>query len=80
MSVVCKFKCTGIEEFRKPDTGEVESKSITLEAKYDENDTVNKGWSKWTPSGDMRMNITNPDAFNQFEEGKYYLIKLEQVQ
>ena len=31
----------------------------------------NKEWSKWTPSGEIKMNITNPDV--EFEFGDYYL-------
>lgn len=32
----------------------------------------NKSWSKWTPSGEIKMSITNPDAIEKFEVGKLY--------
>lgn len=34
----------------------------------------NKAWSQYTPSGTMTMYITNPDAIEQFELGKEYLV------
>jgi hypothetical protein len=34
----------------------------------------NKSWSKWTPSGQLQMSITNPDCYNKFDPGaEYYL-------
>ena len=34
----------------------------------------NEEWSKWTPSGELSMSITNPAAIAEFEVGKdYYL-------
>jgi hypothetical protein len=38
----------------------------------DEN--ANKSWSKWTPSGQVQMQITNPEASGQFEVGKPYFV------
>lgn len=31
-----------------------------------------ESWSKWTPSGSVVLNITNPEAFQQFEVGGTY--------
>lgn len=34
----------------------------------------NESWSKWTPSGSLRMCVTNPNAVAFFVEGaEYYL-------
>ena len=73
MSVRAKFKVTNIKDY--DDT----CKTISLEAvcAYDENGVrsdENESWSKWTPSGQININITNPDAFNQFEEGVSYYV------
>jgi hypothetical protein len=46
-------------------------KAVTLQAVTDDE---NKSWSKWTPSGQLTMTITNPDAFNQFEVGQTYFL------
>lgn len=32
----------------------------------------NKSWSKYTPSGEIKMSITNPSAIEAFEPGKLY--------
>ena len=38
---------------------------------------VNLPWSKATPSGAIRMHITNPDAAALFERGETYLVTFE---
>lgn len=37
-------------------------------------DGPNKSWSKATPSGEIRMTITNPEAVSFFEPGKEYFV------
>lgn len=37
----------------------------------------NKAWSKWTPSGQLKMTITNPNVFDAFEEGKSVYLTFE---
>jgi hypothetical protein len=34
----------------------------------------NKSWSKYTPSGSLKMTITNPEAMAQFELGKEFYL------
>lgn len=34
----------------------------------------NKSFSKWTPSGEIKLSITNPDAIAFFDVGKPYYI------
>jgi hypothetical protein len=38
------------------------------------NDEANREWSKWTPSGEVRLCITNPDAYRQFKLGQAYFL------
>lgn len=37
---------------------------------------VNAQWSKWTPSGQLTLNVSNPDAFGKVKPGQYkvYLV------
>lgn len=37
-----------------------------------EDDDPNKSYSKWTPAGELKLSITNPDAFNYFSVGSFY--------
>jgi hypothetical protein len=39
----------------------------------------NEAWSKFTPYGDLRMCISNPAAFEQFEEGTEYFIDISKA-
>jgi hypothetical protein len=34
----------------------------------------NKTWAKWTPGGTIKLNITNPEAYNQFKAGEMYFV------
>ena len=83
MSVKAKFKCNSVEA-HTDNEGQVTGKSIGLTAviaygadgaRNDENES----WSKWTPSGTLQMHITNPDAYEQFQEGKDYYLTFEEV-
>jgi hypothetical protein len=47
---------------------------------YDTDPThPNFAWSQATPSGYIELNITNPDAFSEFEVGQDYLLTFENV-
>jgi hypothetical protein len=45
---------------------------VTLQPVYD--DGANSQWSKYTPSGQLQLTITNPEAYKQFELGKAYFV------
>lgn len=68
------MKCSVVK-----DCGE-SCKSIRLDAVYDPDPNgTNASWSKWTPSGSVQMTITNPQAFDQFEEGQEYMVTFNKV-
>jgi hypothetical protein len=39
----------------------------------------NEDWSKYTPSGELSMTVTNPAAIEQFEPGAVYRLTFEKV-
>jgi hypothetical protein len=39
----------------------------------------NGDWSKWTPSGELAMTVTNPAAIEQFEIGGVYRLSFDKV-
>ncbi len=39
----------------------------------------NGDWSKWTPTGELAMTITNPAAVEQFEIGGVYRLSFDKV-
>jgi hypothetical protein len=50
---------------------EGESRTVALGAVSGDE---NKTWSKWTPSGSLSINITNPEAFDQFKPGDIFFL------
>jgi hypothetical protein len=34
----------------------------------------NKSWSKWTPSGSIQLQISNPEAYDQLKLGQAYFV------
>lgn len=41
---------------------------------------ANETWSKYTPSGELKMVITNPAAIDAFEIGKAYYLDFTQAE
>lgn len=68
MAVRAKVKCDSITERQGSKT--VKLQAVTSAGHND----PNKSWSKWTPSGSIELQITNPEAFNQFEVNKDYFV------
>ncbi|KZL17678.1 hypothetical protein PsAD2_03015 [Pseudovibrio axinellae] len=73
MGIRAKFFVTKITNHHNPSPGEV-SAEVTLNAVHNGND--NEGWSKWTPSGELKMTITNPAALEQLGLGDTFYIDL----
>jgi len=70
MTVRAKFKCVNK---RVEEQNGVDIVHLMFQASYGEG-LDNKDWSKWTPSGNLQMSITNPGAFEWFQAGvEYYL-------
>jgi hypothetical protein len=60
-------------------SGTIEQVQVTLQPVYADSDgdeKANAEWSKWTPSGELRLVITNPAAYGQFKIGKAYYVDL----
>jgi hypothetical protein len=79
MTVQAKFRCT--EKTSRTSThsysgepGLHDSEEVKFNAVYGPG---NEHWSKFTPSGELKMQITNPAALSQFEVGKDYLLTIE---
>jgi hypothetical protein len=69
MAVKAKFTVVSITDHGN------DIKQVKLNAAV--NGEGNKDWSKYTPSGNIDMHITNPDAHSQFEVGKSYFLTFE---
>ncbi len=40
----------------------------------------NEEWSKWTPSGKLEMQISNPATLEKFEVGKDYFVDISSAE
>lgn len=50
---------------------------VRLDAVYsDDPENSNHLWSKWTPSGQLDMLITNPDALRFLQPGVEYIVEI----
>lgn len=58
----------------------IESVTVTLQPVFagDDHD-ANAAWSKWTPSGELRLTITNPDIFPQLRNGRAFFVDFTPV-
>lgn len=88
--VVAKFRCDRIES---PTAGspivhsEHYNREIPADAPYirvwfdavTNNSEENKSWSKWTPSGQLTMHITNPACYDKFVPGSEYYLTIEKI-
>jgi hypothetical protein len=64
--VIAKFQCLSVKTFHS--SQEIEFMAVTSES------PENKTWSKWTPSGNLKMTITNDELFGHFKPAQNYLI------
>lgn len=80
MSVRAKFRCTEKLNRRSAGSYGAPSPADTSEVKFAAvSGPENAPWSKYTPSGELRMSITNPEALAAFEVGVDYYLDITPV-
>ena len=52
------------------------NEEIALQAVYGPEGSANAQWSKWTPSANLTMYVTNPGAFGKVLPGQFYYVDL----
>lgn len=73
--VRAKLQCVDVAPFDNGATENPEKAGevVKFEARYDAADSEeDNSFSKYTPSANMTMCVTNPDVFGAFEVGKKY--------
>lgn len=84
MAVRAKFYCGGCEikkgDFYNSTTQQMDKDIEFAEVQLFPNCCKeNESWNQATPSGMVKMTITNPEAYKQFEPGKEYFIDFTPV-
>jgi len=69
-----KFKCDSAE--LKEDGNEY----IYLSVVTDDGGECNRQWSKYTPSGDLNLVISNESAHGKIKAGKCYYVDIEETE
>ncbi len=72
MSVRAKMKVMAITPFAANEPGAA-CAEVRLMPVYGDS-PENKSWSRYTPNGECRMTITNPEAIDAFVLGKDYFV------
>lgn len=50
---------------------------VTMQPVYGEGEfDSNSQWSKWTPSGELTLTISNPEAYEQLKLGQAYYVDI----
>lgn len=57
------------------ENGQVNQEEITLSAVYSDTG-VNKQWSQWTPSGQLRFTVSNKNVFGRILPGQFYMVEM----
>ena len=73
--MIAKFKLIEMHHFapNDPDGCHV---NLKFSAVYG-NGKENKDWSKWTPSGEITITVTNPNAIEPLEIGAEYFVTFQ---
>ncbi|HAS1024530.1 TPA: hypothetical protein I3764_000111 [Enterobacter cloacae] len=74
MTVRAKFFCQSIQKAEDGSYRTIHMSPVTADTEE------NKTWSKYTPGGQLQMVISNPSAFDLFEQGKEYFIDIQPAQ
>lgn len=77
MTVKARFRVTEIKNIMTNSATDVLA-MITMIPVYNDG-KGNESWSKYTPSGKLEMNVTNPAAIAGFDLGKVYELTFEPV-
>jgi len=82
MSVRAKMRCIGINRRADNvalDSEKTETQEVLLQPVYSDSEQ-NKTWSKFTPYGEVKLGISNPEAVGQFKLGKAYWVDFTLVE
>jgi len=75
-TMIAKFKVVKVETFDavNPNHQQVTMMAVTDKPFDPDGNSDDNSFSRWTPSGELKMTITNPALVNALKEGeKYYL-------
>lgn len=78
MTVTCKLRVVSKTEVADADPSKHQAGSVEVTLRP-VNDETNRDWSKYTPTGEVKLSITNMDAANAFVVGGNYYAEFSRV-
>lgn len=72
-----KFRVNSVQQFGNGGNAQcdaVSSEQIILSPVHGEKGTSNAQWSKWTPSGEIRIHVSNPECFGKFKLNSVHFV------
>ena len=76
--MIAKFKLNKVERFEHSET--LEFAPVT-DAKFNAvGVSEDNSFSKWTPSGSLVMNVSNPELMGKFSPGEKYYLRFEKAE
>lgn len=75
-TMVAKFWVAGLD---KTPHGAEPLLDMSMQAASGVSGKENESWAKWTPSGQIRMQITNPHLIDAFQVGEHYLVEFRKA-
>lgn len=72
----CKFRCDSIEPAWE---GATADRKAVLRAVHDPTVPEDEAFTRYTPSGELQVQINNPAALEQLKVGAYYYLDLTAV-
>lgn len=69
----CKMRVNEVALIKNED-GSINQERVKLSAVYGKEGTDNAQWSKWTPSANFEITISNPGAFGKLSSGHEYFV------
>lgn len=71
--VRCKMRVSEVSQVKNPD-GTTQYEKVKLSAVYGQEGTENAEWSKWTPSANFEIQISNPNAYGKLSSGHEFFV------
>jgi hypothetical protein len=79
MTVRAKFHCSSVEDFTPKAAGAAAGLRVfRFAAQYDDSIPEDQRYAKYTPSGELRITVDNPNV--DFEVGKAYYLDFTPVE
>lgn len=78
LTVVAKMRCVERKDMQHDANAAGKTTAVRLQPVY-ASEGPNASWSKYTPSGEVTLQITNEAAVEAFKLGRCYLVRFDET-